>query len=363
MTLFDYVYKQAPVFAKSRFVLRKCIPCNHIDIVSALSILIIYRCRECYAAGTDVHLITCPICHGVAICQDCYDRGNVRFHPAPEIACFSECDEHLLSIACIGCVAVMKAPLMVESETDCSSFWKPKTWGDYLRRKRGDFELPEQMFWVAPVVACLTDHLTIPLTIQHALVRAEEYGKQKSSSYTRLVVHIMGASAFESMGESKYVELVRLMPALKYIHIYLIGTDIPEKPSGQFNRPERIRRDCVTRISIVRGLYHQVATTLEEADLLVAFHPGIHDDDFTESWRPTIEYIRIEKPHIHCVFTGYNRDEVVKDSRILRDAGVNVLTEPLGNPFRGLRPFLDPTRELGDFIYSNFYYAMFQGSK
>mmetsp|Transcript_32775 Transcript_32775/g.47436 ORF Transcript_32775/g.47436 Transcript_32775/m.47436 type:complete len:477 (-) Transcript_32775:28-1458(-) len=321
------------------------------------------RCRKCYAAGADVTLVLCPICQGVALCQECHGKENVHFHPAPEIACLSECDEHLINAACIGCVAMMKVPLMVESETDCSSFWKPKNWGDYLRRKRGDFELPEQMLWVAPVVACLTDHLTISFTIQHALVHSEKYGKQKSSSCTRLVVHIIGASAFEQFGGSKYVELVRLMPALKYIHIYLIGADIREAPSGPFNRPERIRDDCETRLTIVRGLYHNVAATLENADLLAAFHPGMHDADFIDSWTPTLEYIRANKPDIPCVFTGYNRDEVVKDSQVLRNAGLTVLMEPQGNPFRGLRPFLDPTRETADFIYSNFYYAMFKGSE
>ena len=341
------------------------------------------RCRKCLVSGTvdGVELILCPGCGDVALCKDCHKdvpsdgdnaretHGELQFHPERGTA---ECDEHILSLTCTGMVVEQGSPLCMESDTDSDTFFHPSDWGDYLKVKRGDFHsVPKDpMMLMAPVIAFITDGLSIPLTIQHALCRPEVMGPKIASSITKLVVHLVGASAVEETSVNKFIELIRLMPALNYLRIITIGPDLEALSSGfpSVGKPlnfvdeheSPIRDGCDARFVRKPGYYHEIGHDLEEPNLVVACHSGLHDERFTERWLPTIQFLA--SGGVPCIFTGYSREEVASDERILEEAGVKILVSTTSNPFQGMRPFPDPLRAPTDFIYSNAFYTIFRGT-
>jgi len=331
------------------------------------------RCRKCLVAGCspDVELVTCPRCHGVALCKNCYSDCQVcnaheQFHGDGGVM---ECDGHLISLSCTGMVVEQGSPLCIESDTDVEECFLPKDWIEYLERKRDDFmSLPHPMTLMAPVVAFITDGLSLPLTILYALGHSAVLGRDKVPSMTRLVVHLVGASANEELGITKFLELIRLVPSLTYLRIVSIGPDIEDVygfPSEgrplNFTNPDmsKIRDGCDARVLRRTGYYHDVGDLDEPPTLVFAGHPGIDDSNYTENWRPTVE--RVASQDVPFVITGYNRNEVLADRNKLKEFGANVVVGPTANPFRGLRPFLDPMRDSSDFIYTNSHLVITRG--
>ena len=339
------------------------------------------RCRKCLVAGCskDIELIPCPRCTGVALCRDCYSDAKdaneyEKFHGSGDHG-IMQCDQYIVALSCTGMVVEQGSPLCIESDSDMEECFQPNDWGDYLEKKRGDFkDVPPStpMMLMAPVVAFVTDGLSLPLTILFSLGQPAVLGKDKVPSLTRLVVHVVGASVIEELGVSKFLELTRLLPALEYLRIVSIGPDIEElvvdfPPEGRplnFVDPtgSHIREGCDARIQRRRGYYHDVAKDLDEAPtLIVAAHAGIHDAIYTESWRPTIE--QIASREVPFVVTGYNEKEVQADRHCLEGFGSKIVVGPAANPFRGLRPFLDPMRDPSDFIFSNSHLVVCRGSR
>jgi len=202
--------------------------------------------------------------------------------------------------------------------------------------------------------------------MSHVLGLPALLGKQKLSELDSLVIHLIGASAQEAMGVNKFIELVRLIPTLKYLRIILIGPDLQDFEESPLNFTDpmlsKIRSSCDARVTVRNGCYHDVVESLEETPTLAfASHPGIADGNYTESWRPTLELLASKGAPV--VVTGYNKQEVLDDRTHLETCGLRVIVEPQANPFRGLRPFPDPTRECSDFIYGNSHFVVTQGLK
>lgn len=355
--------------------------------------MIMPRCRKCLVAGCadEVDLTPCPRCGGTALCKECLggatsvpssDRsGDDACDEEADNTCTSsrfhldggeaECDSHILSLSCTGMVVEQGSPLCIPSDTDCDVMFNPADWVEYLRTKRGDFHsVPKDpMMLMAPVIAFITDGLSIPMTILHAICRPEVIGAENVASMTRLVVHLVGASAVEEMSVSKYVELVRLMPNLEYLRIVTVGPDLGDfssnfpsegRPLNFVEQDEcSIRDSCDARIVRRPGYYHDLKG-LDEVDVVVGCHSGLHDERYTGRWLPTLRVLADKG--VPCVFTAYNKSEALADVKILENVNVEVLVPPTSNPFRGLRPFLDPNRDPSDFIYSNAQYYVFRGA-
>jgi len=323
------------------------------------------RCRKCLVAGfsPDVDLVTCPKCHDVALCDDCHTDDDA-FHGTDDDGRM-ECENHQISQACTGMVVEQGSPLCLGSDTDVKKCFQPKDWVEYFDKKRGDFELPQLMLKMAPVVALITDGLSLPLTILHVLGLSAVLGKNEVPKLDRLVIHLVGASAQEAMGVNKFIELIRLIPALTYLRIVLIGPDLEDVEESPLNLSDpgsiMIRSSCNARVMMRKGCYHDVIESLEETPTLVlASHPGIYDGHYTESWRPTVEMLASRD--VPFVVTGYNKQEVLNDRKHLEEFGSRVIVEPTENPFRGLRPFPDPSLECSDFIFGNSHFVVTRGS-
>ena len=144
----------------------------------------------------------------------------------------------------------------------------------------------------------------------------------------------------------------------------MIGPDIQgdsEMPLNQGQFDIRIRSSCKAVLVQRKGLYHDAATSLidSQATVLFASHAGIADGSYTSSWAPTLKMLA--KQDVPFVVTGYNLVEVMSDKAHIERYGSEVIVEPIANPFRGLRPFPDPSLECGRFIYSNSHYFVAKG--
>jgi len=116
---------------------------------------------------------------------------------------------------------------------------------------------------------------------------------------------------------------------------------------------------CQGSIYEVKGLYHEVRQNMEakNPDLLVAFNAGIAEEVHYKNWVQTLEMIKQGVPTPFLI-TGFNFKEVREDVKRLKMLGFQEQVAPQSNPFRSLRPFLDPAREESDFIFGNSSYSI-----
>jgi hypothetical protein len=97
----------------------------------------------------------------------------------------------------------------------------------------------------------------------------------------------------------------------------------------------------------------------EQPSMILACHPGIVDPNYTSTRENTIRLIGdMNVPFVFTVYTTHK--EVLLDTETINKefGGLNFIAPPTPNPFRGLRPFLDPMRDPGDFIFSNASFAV-----
>jgi MYND finger len=344
------------------------------------------RCRKCFQAGTaDAStspkkntFTACPKCMGVALCHGCVQTLEqelvgpltpAQFHhdsANPD----EECKTHLLSLCCSAMIVEQGNPLGLPSSKDNTDVRKPKDWNEYFSSKRWEYEIPEPMFHMAPVVAFLSEAHSHMLTLHHILGLPDFRMKgETATNLTKLVIHICGAAINDEAMTGRYVEMIRLNPDLVDFQIHLIGPTVEDNSVEHYHRVlayETIRQSCKVTIQNHRGLYHEVITTegtykkgMDEPTIVLCPHAGMDDSSYTATWHPTIEFL--VKRGVPIVVTGYTHQEVLDDTKLLREWGTKILVEPTANPWRGLRPYLDPSREAGDFIYVNASYVVAKG--
>ncbi|CAB9509076.1 Inherit from euNOG: MYND finger [Seminavis robusta] len=342
------------------------------------------RCRKCFQAGFTLleehgnkaqkaNLTPCPICMGVTLCDECLQGKDVEnmtmeensalFHSHRCKNPMQECHSHLLSLCCAGMIVEQEHPLGMPSDTDSQERWVPRSWREYFDKKRSDFDLPEQMFLLAPVPVFLSEAHSINLTLQYILfgLSLPEFAALREQE--KLVIHYCGASASELNMPGKYVELVRLNPHWTELQLHFIGPNQPDGVASKLQRAigmESIRPTCNIKVHAHKGLYHDLH--LDPPTLIVCQSSGLSDPGYTQEWRPTVEHF-FHQSSVPVVWTAGLEKEIMDDCQVLRSWGAHLLVEPTANPFRGLWPLLDPGRECGDFFYSNSYFAVMKGQR
>ena len=114
-------------------------------------------------------------------------------------------------------------------------------------------------------------------------------------------------------------------------------------------------------IEHVSDLYHNSkAVRGPTPDMFVAFNPGVGDPSHLVNWMDTLELVKSRSNIPFCI-TGFNYLEVQNDVNVLKRMGFEEKIPPTANPFRSMRPFLDPAREETDFYYGNKAYAVVLG--
>jgi mitochondrial splicing suppressor protein 51 len=322
------------------------------------------RCRHCFKAGWDgTVLVSCPTCHGVALCKECLLNSQTD-HTDPVIAFHGtddphyNCHLHLISLCCLGMIVEQGSPLAIESNNDCKTTLVPKDWLEYFSHKRSDFspDIPPILMQMAPVMVFLTDGLSIPMTVHSAL------HEHAGGIGEILTVHILGATIVEEMAQSRYLELIRLNPNIRKLEIFLVGPNLVCSAPGRetdLHSCGIVRSNTIAKSVTKKDYYHNLK--LDKPDVAILVHPGISDPNYTATWKPTLELLAQQE--IMTIVTGYTQQEVVDDLEMCQGWRCNVEVPPSPNPFRGLRPFPDPLRDPGDFIFTNASYAIIKGKR
>ena len=342
------------------------------------------HCSVCYAtpffsSSRDVKLTACVKCHLAHRCShdECV-RGFADRHD--EISC----EKFYIARAALVMNMQQGNVLSVNSITRVSAPL-PSSWVSYFhihpssissshvnRKKIEDFSVPVELLEMPPVMATLTDNLSVPMTILHSLQLI--HSTEKLLSFQELEIHVLGATAYETYSVlNRHEEIFHWLPNLRRLKICYIGL-LPQmqqssqkidRLDGKFCRScEEV--GCTCEVVLLRGLYHDLQQPDEapvaKADLVIACNSGIHDLGFKSSWYPSLQLLisaKEEPPAV--VFTAYDEREIIEDENMLREElGAHVLVSARANPFRGLLPKIDNINH--SFYYSNAFFCIIKGS-
>ena len=163
------------------------------------------------------------------------------------------------------------------------------------------------------------------------------------------------------------VELGRLNPQLEKLDVVIIGPELLENrewPYSGFLLPHEAPCHLKGKVRHEKALYHNCSAVVDGLipDLCVAFNSGIDDPSHFDSWMPTLQFLNAKRAGVPFCITGFNHLEVVNATNKMKAMGFQEKEPPAANPFRSMRPFLDPVEEESKFVFGNTTYAILEGS-
>ena len=218
------------------------------------------------------------------------------------------------------------------------------------------------MLAMAPPAAMLTEGLSLPLMVVRGV--KEAYGANVPRT---LHVHVLGAEAPELLGLRKFREIFAWLPETDELRVTCVGLNLKQDSALELQPAEDARAFTEQKpfyYAAVAGAYHDVKASLGAAPTIcVAQHSGLHDATHTANWTPTLRALL--DAEIPTVFSGYTRQEILKDADVLRSLGARLTAEPFRNPLRGLRPYAEvpgvSSENPEPFYYANNYVLAFRG--
>ncbi|XP_037085848.1 putative protein MSS51 homolog, mitochondrial [Pollicipes pollicipes] len=232
--------------------------------------------------------------------------------------------------------------------------------------------------YVDPVlIAFLTERLSFPLTVLHALQRLP--AGRPVQELERLTVHVVGAQMLvECLGIIKWEYLVHRLPALRAIRLVFVGPELfrgcGRDMAGAVEDSGATRcEDCTRR---QRDVVHEMRPTTYHAycrgphwtrpDVVVCFNSGIHEfaEREEDTWRESLPFL-VRHDDVPLILTAYTRTELDRDLAQLERAVPDLRTrlEPAKNPYGSTKPVRDMCREDDcDVFFLNQFLAVVQGS-
>jgi splicing suppressor protein 51 len=204
-------------------------------------------------------------------------------------------------------------------------------------------------------VALLSELLTCPLTLLYAI---EKLG---TSFNKNLVVHVVGAAAFECTFLNKWEIILHCLPQLTHLDMVFIG---PEVEKG-LETTRELCVDCQEKGRVLSthfqsgNLYHQYAISdnFIMPNIIVVYNCGLHEYVGTDAdtWLPSLPFL-VKFNQTPLILTSYTSDEACKDIERILDCRKNSLTVYLKcakNPFASRRPYRDWGSENCDVFFQN----------
>lgn len=204
-------------------------------------------------------------------------------------------------------------------------------------------------------VALLSELLTCPLTLLYALEKCEMLFSRN------LVIHVVGAAAFECTFLKKWEIILHCLPQLIFLDLVFVG---PEIEQG-FKTTCVLCVDCQKKGRELNthfhsgNLYHQYATskTFLMPDIIVAYNCGLHEYVGTDAdtWLLSLPFL-VKFNQTPLLLTSYTSDEAYRDfARILdcRKDSLTVYLKCAKNPFASKRPYRDWGSENCDVFFQN----------
>lgn len=364
------------------------------------------HCQSCFSQNS---LVVCPTCCGVAHCakEECIaDFKSLHNSNA--------CEAYCVRLAAYV-MALQQGNYLKVSTQSRKSSPLPSSWAEYFRLALTDFEVPPQLINLPPVMAQLTDSLSMVLTAVNAmqslyasldpksgsvkgsvdLISAAGVDLKSSESLsalrnqTAVSIHFIGAEVTELIGmESAMEEIMHWLPECRTLDVVLIGPSLPRLKDESGGDVDGVRRLSLTKlcdgcaccgcklyITTAQKLYHNaVDEGIISAcpSLAVCLNSGLHEESggLAMTWRPTVELLH--RKRIPTLFTGYCEAEIRQDAERVqqicaevsvelnadRESSQAVFCGPMLNPFRGLLPMPEPFKDNAFFYYSCYTFSM-----
>lgn len=193
----------------------------------------------------------------------------------------------------------------------------------------------------------LSYDITYPLSLMHGLNLLHIDVKDK------LIVHIVGAEAQETLNLQKWEILLHVYPQIKKLMIFFIGPFIDDPVKTE------MCTSCtkIFEYKFIRDLYHDFVKTSEyqKPDIVCTFNPGFYHSKAQPSfpWLKSLPLLFKDAPWI---MTSFNALEVQYDKDIILNVNPNLIFKATKNPFASLLPI----RSLSDAVvdYINYYISL-----
>ncbi|XP_068202474.1 putative protein MSS51 homolog, mitochondrial [Palaemon carinicauda] len=255
----------------------------------------------------------------------------------------------------------------------------------------------------------MSEKLSDPVTLLYAL---EQFyigkNKEKICNMTELNVHVVGADGYrETLGLAHWEFFLHRLPSLKKLNTLHIGPEAIPGTSDTFNNQHVFRDGKVAlckkceksgkdfKYEFFNMYYHEYVTSEHycKPDVIIAYNCGFHAflGMSKDTWPRSIR-IMTSDPTVPLIFTSYSKWESERDRRtvlgnkyaslesetILEKLNVDSIEKKLKhfqlqevvtlpphlNPFRGLRPIRDFSRDDDcDMFYNNHYITAVNGEK
>jgi hypothetical protein len=199
-----------------------------------------------------------------------------------------------------------------------------------------------------------------------------KYGISHFEDLNELVVHIVGAGAYELPATCVWEEISHCLPHIQKLTVEFVGPEVCLViPSKEYpTRPiDEVCPDCTVKgrqrlFGMYGYTYHEYAQKYNTTpNLIVAFNTGMHECE-TESWKTSLKTILdMEVP---AFFTSYEESEAIKDFALLESIDANILQESLElNPFQDALVSVEPVSDgrVDKFFSQNMYGVLFCGRK
>lgn len=320
------------------------------------------HCQTCFSQE---NLKVCTKCGCVASClrKTCQDS----FHDVHSV---ESCEKHCIRLAAYVMALQQGNYLKVASRTryqlkDATTVCAlPMTWGEYWTLRIRDYEVPEVLLRLPPVMAMLTDSMSYIFTALHCFQKVFNDNDRFSSSAFR--VHFIGANVLDVFGAQVGVfeEILHWLPGIRQLEIVLVGRDMQSEVNGVRREIDRNlcsacrSNGCSVHLTSLQGKYHEIFKQ-EDIQQCVPTIAVMCNAKMIESEKNE-DYISSAKLLLEMgtpiAVTSFTADE--SESNIDTLSNEIDLAEcslySFRNPFRGLLPMQEPARD-NNFYYNNNY--------
>lgn len=315
-------------------------------------------CNYCEVSSKEKTLFPCSICLSIYYC------GKEHQQRAWKLKHNKICKELLLHYLCEQFFHSFNEPFLMKEWKNFSnepSFSVPlilNTWEDYFKIFHSkiinfpifSFEMNSQhkaLFSLEEILkVCLTESLTIPLTILFCL---RKFVLQKDLSLLR--IHLVGTSQVEERSRKEVFEELHDLLLQKYkLEISFIGPEVSSNLNGII---ESYRNQDI-QLLFFRQLYQDYFNSRyghQTPHIVFCFNSGIFSEEYKEDWKPTLS-IFLNSLHVPIVFTSYDADETEKTALLFEETSYKLFMKQ-NNPFQSLQPKQDVLHQ-DKVFYNNF---------
>ncbi|KAI5075020.1 hypothetical protein GOP47_0010981 [Adiantum capillus-veneris] len=174
-----------------------------------------------------------------------------------------------------------------------------------------------------PMSSPVATLLSFPFSLYHIVTALNVATKTRLAKGKEVVVHYLGPEG-ELDWIPAFAELPFLLGGSGSLHVLMIGPEVPLPLSGATaSAGEKLK------LSFVKGLYQDEASSLPSPDVVVALNAGLES---YSTWPGALEAIKVQT--VAAFFTDFSEPCCANAKQLLRAAGLHISYPVTPNPFR-----------------------------